>query len=237
MQDVPIHISVTFIACIITSLGFLYYAVHQAAGRKTESIAPKVVLIGSLVWLILHSILSFNDFYPVFDTLPPRLFSFVGVTLIVIIAMFATKRSRAFIAQMPITTLTYIHIIRVPVEIVLWWLFLRQLVPESMTFSGINYDIVSGITAPFAGVFLVDKKRQNRTGAIIWNILALGLLLTIVGLAISSSPYFAEPSAGTIINMAIFYFPYSLLPLFVVPVVLFCHLASLYQLIWCAEED
>ncbi len=237
MLDIPLYISAVFFACVIASFGFLYYAVRVAAGRKNRSIAPNIALIGMLGWVLIHSILSLNGFFSDFEAMPPRIFLFVGIGLLVIFGMFATSRSRAFLARMPITTLTYIHLIRVPVEIVLWWLFLSKMVPESMTFAGMNYDILSGITAPFAGIFLVEKKRRRRVGAIIWNLIALGLLLTIVGIAISSTPLFTEPSAGVILNQAIFYFPITLLPLFVVPVVLFSHLISLYQLIFMAEED
>ncbi|MFY0607054.1 MAG: hypothetical protein JXR10_10080 [Cyclobacteriaceae bacterium] len=237
MIEIPVYVSAVFIACVIAAFGFLYYAVKVAAGRKNRSIAPLVALIGMLSWIALHSALSLNGFFADYEALPPRLFLFVGLCLLIIIGLFATNRSRDFLARMPITTLTYVHLIRVPVEIVLWWLFLSEMVPETLTFAGMNYDILSGITAPFAGIFLVEKKRRNRLGAIIWNILALGLLITIVGMAISATPLFTSPAQGVILNLAIFEFPFTLLPLFVVPVVLFSHLISLYQLLFVKEED
>ena len=42
---------------------------------------------------------------------------------------------------------------RVGVEVVLFWLFIKRVVPESMTFEGRNFDIISGITAPFVAYF------------------------------------------------------------------------------------
>ncbi|MFT6883739.1 MAG: hypothetical protein ACJAVY_002545 [Marinoscillum sp.] len=236
MKDIPLHVSATFIACVITCFGFMYYAVTSAANKKEKSKAPMIALFGMIGWIGLHTILTNSGYFQDFEAFPPRIFLFVGATLLFIIILFAIPRGRAFLAKMPITTLTYIHLIRVPVEIVLFWLFLNEVVPADMTFEGSNLDILSGITAPFVGVFLVGKKRSNRIGAILWNLVALGLLFNIVITAILATPYFNEVQSGGILNSAIFYSPFSLLPLFVVPVVLFSHLVSLYQLIFVQED-
>jgi len=59
---------------------------------------------------------------------------------------------------MSLTTLTYVHIVRIPVEIVLWWSFLKGRIPVAITFEGMNFDILSGISAPFTALFLLEKK-------------------------------------------------------------------------------
>lgn len=94
-----------------------------------------------------------------------------------IVLLFVFKPSRTFIEKLPITTLTYIHIVRVPIEIVLWWLFINSAVSETMTFEELNYDILSGISAPFVGLFFVDLKSKSCFATIIWNLLAMGLLV------------------------------------------------------------
>ncbi len=106
-----------------------------------------------------------------------------------------------------------------------------------LTFEGINYDIVSGISAPFAGVFLVGMRSKSRIGAIIWNILALALLINIVARAISATPYFFDPDSFNVPNVAVFNFPYVLLPGFVVPMVLFSHIVSFIKLFGRQEEE
>tara|TARA_A100001011_G_C13908717_1_gene674141 strand:- start:231 stop:452 length:222 start_codon:yes stop_codon:yes gene_type:complete len=63
---------------------------------------------------------------------------------------------------MPLVSLTYIHLIRIPVELVLWWLSSYDLIPLALTFEDQNFDILAGISAPFVAVFLIGKhKRQN----------------------------------------------------------------------------
>ena len=132
--------------------------------------------------------------------------------------------------EIPLTTLHYIHIVRVPIEMVLWWLSVCMLVPMELTFEGENLDIISGISAPFAAVFMVGSRSKNRVGAVIWNLLALGLLLNIALKAISVTPYFYTPTHDLVANTGVFQFPYILLPTFVVPVILFSHIVALYQL-------
>lgn len=139
--------------------------------------------------------------------------------------------------KMPLTTLTYIHIIRVPVEIVLWWLYKEGQVGVLLTFEGINYDIVSGITAPFAGLFLVGMRSKSKFGALAWNVIALGLLVSIVYHAVLSTPYPFQKFGFEQPNVAVFHFPYIWLPTFVVPAVLFCHIASIYKLITSKDEE
>jgi hypothetical protein len=45
--------------------------------------------------------------------------------------------------------LTLLHIIRIPVELGLYWLFIYKAIPQLMTFEGRNFDILVGLTVPF----------------------------------------------------------------------------------------
>lgn len=55
--------------------------------------------------------------------------------------------------------LSYVHIIRIPVELVLYRLFLNGIVSELMTFKGRNFDILAGITAPLIGFFGIGQSK------------------------------------------------------------------------------
>ena len=99
-----------------------------------------------------------------------------------------------------------------------------------MTFTGRNFDILAGLTAPLIYYFGYVKQKLNRTTLIIWNLISLGLLLNIVINALLSAPSPIQQFAFDQPNTAILYFPFSLLPTFIVPVVLFAHLVVLRQL-------
>ena len=233
IENLPQYISITFIATTFVTVIFFIYAVRQTV---FDTKAAKIFLFLLSFWLIFQAILSIGGFYLVTDAVPPRLM-LTGIlpAFLTIILYFAFAR-RNFVEKLPIKTLTLLHIIRVPVEIVLFWLFQEKLVPELMTFEGRNFDILSGLTAPIVYWLAFRNGKINRSLLIIWNFLALGLLINIVVNAILSFPFPFQQFAFDQPNRAILYFPYIWLPTVIVPVVLFSHLISLWQL-FCSRTD
>lgn len=235
MDDLPNYVSVIFVLLTIATFGFLVFAAYFSFDRRRKPLA--YFASACLAWLLGTGSLAYHDFFLQFETNPPRLFLFVIPMILLIIVLLAISKTREVLMKMPIATLTYIHIVRIPVEMCLWWLFGAGLVAESMTFEGVNFDIIAGISAPFAGVFLVGRKSNNKLAAIIWNFICLGLVLHIVIRAISLTPYFYNGSGSELQNMAVFYFPFVWLPVFVVPAVIFSHLVSLVQLLKKQSAD
>ena len=235
MEDIPGYVSATFIAIVVAVLGFIFYAVNTATPGK-KNITPSLAITILLGWIFFVSVQTFNGYFTNLSG-TPRLPMFVGVTFIVIIILFIWPRSRTVLMNMPITTLHYIHIVRVPIEMVLWWLAVSRAIPMDMTFEGGNLDIISGISAPFAAVFMVGTRSKSRIGAVIWNVIALVLLFNIVKMAVSYMPYFYTPTGGDVANLGVFYFPYVLLPTFLVPTIFFSHVVSIYQLLFKKDQS
>ena len=100
-----------------------------------------------------------------------------------------------------------------------------------MTFEGRNFDILSGISAPIMAWLAFRNGKINRPLLLIWNVLALLLLINIVTNAILSVPSPLQKFAFDQPNVGILYFPFIWLPSTVVPIVLFSHLVSFYQLL------
>jgi hypothetical protein len=230
MNDLPSYVSYTFIACVLVTLGFIYYAVSQASPAKKHATTIVMMTI-ILAWFFIIGGLSYANFFLDFVSTPPKLMLATGFVFLLMVALFSIKKARDFICKMPLTTLTYVHMVRIPVEIVLWWLFLKGLIPVEITFEGMNFDILSGISAPFAALFLLGKKSKSTISAILWNMITAGLLLNVAIRAIAATPYFHVPDGIEVLNIAVFYFPFIFLPLFIVPVALFCHIASIYIMV------
>ena len=228
IENLPGYISITFILTTFLTVGFFLYAVKQTVFETTSA---KIISFLIAFWLIFHAILSIGGFYLKTDAVPPRLLLtgvFPAFLLIILYFIFARKN---FIEKLPLKTLTILHIIRIPVEIVLFWLFQEKFVPEVMTFEGRNFDILSGLTAPIIAWLGFRNGKVNRPLLIIWNIIALGLLVNIVTTAILSFPFPFQQMAFDQPNRGVLYFPFVLLPTVVVPLVLFSHLISLWQLL------
>jgi len=220
MDNLPISISLFFgITTLLTV--FLFY-------KATQKSYTSIVIL--LLWLILQAIVARIGFYT-FVTQPPRFPLLVGPTFLFIILLFVTAKGRDFIDTLDGKSLTLLHIVRVPVELVLFWLFLYKTVPVEMTFEGRNLDIISGLSAPFIYYFGYVKQKLNRSILLCWNFLCLGLLVNIVLHAIFALPGPFQTYAFDQPNIAVMYFPFVWLPCCIVPLVLFSHLACIRQLL------
>jgi len=221
MEHLPIYVYLTFGVTAILAIWLFYRATNQS----------KTFLTGLLLWIIFQSGLAIGGFYSSHDTLTQRFPFLIVPPLLYLIYQLLTKKGKAFLDGLNLPALTLFHVIRIPVELVLFWLFLNKCVPEAMTFHGRNFDIFSGISAPLIYYYGFVKKSLNNWVIIAWNLICLALLLNVVSSAILSLPGrfvqfdFEQP------NIALGYFPFVLLPSVLVPLVLLSTVASLRQLL------
>ncbi|MDQ3749582.1 MAG: hypothetical protein M3367_11330 [Acidobacteriota bacterium] len=227
IENLPSYVSTAFILTTFLTVGFLFYAFRQTVSDTT---AAKILFALVPLWLIFQAALASSGFYLSVDVFPPRLPFFAVIPAIVLIILLFIFARKNFISRLSIKTLTLLHVIRIPVEIVLLWLFQNGQVPQLMTFEGRNFDILSGLTAPIIAWLAFRNGKTNRPLLIVWNIFALLLLINIVTNAVLSIPSPFQQLAFEQPNRAVLYFPFVWLPSVVVPVALFCHLASLNKL-------
>lgn len=232
MENLPLYIS--FIFGIITLITLLLFrrAIKEADLKIVKS-NTHIIFPALIVWLAIQAFLALNHVYSThLNSLPPKIV-LLGILppVFVIILLFSTKKGKLFIDSLPLLSITYINIIRFFVEIVLYWLFLHKVIPELMTFEGINFDIIAGITAPFIAYYGISKSKISINLVLWWNIISLALLINIVIIAFLSAPSPLQKLGFDQPNIAILYFPFNWLPTFVVPVIAFGHLVSIRQLI------
>ncbi len=98
----------------------------------------------------------------------------------------------------------------------------RGVMPEQMSYSGRNFDIVTGATALIVGV-VVWRRDGPRSLIVAWNVLGLVLLINVVTIAILSTPAFQAFGADRI-NVWVTYPPYVWLPAVMVLAALAGHL-------------
>lgn len=223
MLDLPLYIPIVFIATALATLLFLVYAIRNSKYSKyTPGIAS-----GLAIWLLFQLVISLKGFYYT-DTksIPPRFGLLIGPPLLLIIFLFAARGGRRFIDSLPLVPLTALSIVRIPVEITLYWLYMHKYVPELMTYTGRNFDLISGNAAPFVAYAIYNNLISKKV-ILLWNIIGLGLLLNIVINAVLSAPLAFQQFGFEQPNVALFYFPFVWLPSFIVPVVLFTHLVGI----------
>lgn len=220
IPHLPLSVSLVFIATTALTVWFFYGAARQS----------KVVLGVLLGWMIIQTVFSLTGFYQKTDSVPPRFPVLVAPPLLLLIGLLITSKGRRFLDSLQLDRLTLLHIVRIPVEIVLFWLFLNKSIPQIMTFEGQNVDVLSGLTAPVVHYLGFVKKRLSRHVLIAWNVICLALLANIVVTAVLSVPSPFQQLAFDQPNVGILYFPFVWLPSVVVPLVLVAHLSALRQL-------
>ena len=227
IENVPTYVSIIFIATT-----FITAAIFLRGLQRNPNFPPagKFLLFAIPFWMMFQAVLAYGGFFLDTTSLPPRIFLFGVLPALILIIVYFVFFRVGIVEQLPLKMLTIIHTIRVPVELVLSWLFAAGMVPEIMTFHGNNFDILSGLSAPIITYFAFRNGRVNTTLLAIWNVVCLALLLNIVITAILCIPSPIQKLAFDQPNVAILYFPYIWLPTVVVPIILFSHLSSLWKL-------
>ncbi|MGD1890343.1 MAG: hypothetical protein ACFB15_07080 [Cyclobacteriaceae bacterium] len=231
---------------ILTQLGFIVLTLlclwailrqlHQALSKADWSETKKQrlwirTLMGLGAWLLFISVASLSGFFSDFSSFPPRVVTVITIPFITILLIIFSRSINAILKVIPPQNLLYIQAFRVIVEVLLWMLFLQELLPEQMTFEGRNWDILVGLTAPLMAYFGLVRENWSRSLIIVWNVLGLMLLANIVTIAILSMPtpfrvFTNEPS-----NTIVATFPFVWLPGVLVPIAYSIHFFSLKQLL------
>jgi hypothetical protein len=232
LNTIPLNISINFLFTTVATFILFYTILIKSSSENVKRNAVKIV-IGLFFWLIIQAVLTLKNVYSADSQyMPPKILLFgIMPVLLLILILFLSTAGKRFIDSLPLKFITWLNIVRIPVEVVLYFLFLNKAVPELMTFAGGNFDIFSGITATFLAYFGFKNRIPNRNLFLVWNIICLLLLINIVLLALFSAITPFQKFAFDQPNIAIVNFPFSFLPTFIVPVVLFGHLVAIRQLL------
>lgn len=217
MEHLPYYISMVFILTTLYAVFIFWKA----------SLYDKIVLAVLAGWLAIQGIIASTLFYTNTNAFPPRFLLLILPAFTTIAALFFTRKGKGFLQRLDTSSLILLHIVRVPVEIVLFWLFLHKGIPQVMTFEGNNFDILSGISAPI--IWLLNRQSKNTWLLLGWNIACLALLINIVTTAILAAPTPLQQIAFDQPNIAVTYFPFVWLPCCVVPLVMLSHLVMIWK--------
>lgn len=220
MAEISITITVFFIFTTIATL-WLFYKVSKS----------KKSLLGVLIWTVIVGVLGFLGFYRVQNVTPPRFIFLLAPGILFVVTNVLIKKSQTFGDVKDLKWLTLLHIIRIPVEIVLYYVFIEGYIPDLMTYEGFNYDILSGFSAPIIYYLVFVKNWMGEKGLLIWNFICLGLLFNILSIAVLSAQTPFQKLAFDQPNVGVTYFPFVWLPAVIVPIVLYSHLVSIRLLL------
>ncbi len=233
LTQVPLTIDLIFIALVI----LCYYVLYRWLSITGMPMKSKMIIMGLCLMIIVGlSLSSYQLFFAsALDAVPPRFLLVATPALGLIILAFFLSNIRSYFRKIPLTSLTWFHTIRIIVESLFFVLVGYEVIPQIMCFTGRNFDILAGLTAPLAVYFFISKDGLKRKALIIWNILCLLLLSNIIITAVLSTPTAIQQMGFDQPNILVLHFPFVLLPGFVVPMVILSHLVALDKL-WNREE-
>lgn len=232
IENLPAYIPIIFAAATLLTLFIFIWVIRNSRTKSIKENSGKIAII-LIAWLAIQAFLTLSNIYNKnTNSIPPIIFLFgVLPNVLIIIWIFFSKTGKEFIDSLPIEKLTYLNLVRIPVEFVLLWLFLNNSIPQIMTFEGWNLDILMGLTAPIIIYFGFIKRKINSKAILIWNIIGILLLAFVFIIALLSAPFPMQRLSFDQPNTGLLYFPFSWLPTFIVPVVILGHLISIRQLV------
>ena len=163
-----------------------------------------------LAWLLLTFLVAASGVLRRFDAAPPP---FAGLVLAVVaigIAVPCSPLGTRLVRGLPLWALVGSQVFRFPLELVMHRAYVEGVMPVQMSYSGQNYDILTGISAGVLGLWLAQGRVQ-RWVVVAWNVLGFALLVNVVTVAILSTPLFRWFGDDRL-NIWVTYPPFAWLP-------------------------
>lgn len=202
------EITVAFVAvCIAAAALFLWIVwVSARAAARSARRAALAAALGVAVWMGLHAAVAASGVLEG-GSMPPRVMPyFLGIITCAI--LLVVSRVGRMLSRAPMALLIGFHSFRLPLEMVLHALYEEGMLPQQMTWSGYNFDVVTGATALVLALVAI-KQDLPQALVWIWNVLGLGLLVNVVTIAMLSAPvpfrqFMEDPPA-----VLVFFAPYN----------------------------
>jgi hypothetical protein len=195
---------------LLGSYGYgVAYAKERGARFSPAAFARSVTFIA--LWALLAGGLAGSGVLLRMDLRPPP-FVLVFLSLVSLGLTLGLGRVGRRLGRLPLVALVGVHAFRVPLELVMHRAASEGVMPVQMSYSGLNFDIVTGLTAiPVA--MLAARGRAPRALLVGWNALGTALLVTIMTIAMVSTPLFqAFGSEPHQVNTWVAHFPFVYLP-------------------------
>jgi len=172
---------------------------HSGATRKASMQAAAFAVTAALLWLAVTWAAAKSGIFHNWDRTPPPFALLVLAILLLSAAIAFSPLGRRLAQWIPLWALVAVQAFRLPLELAMHAMYTRGVMPQQMSYSGRNFDIVTGATAIIVSA-LVWSGRGGRRLVAAWNGLGLLLLINVVIVAILGTPrfrYFGDDALNT----------------------------------------
>ncbi len=219
---------------IAAALALLFVVANRAAARRL-GFAPAVVrrrtflaATGIVVWCAMQGVLAGAGILARFELRPPPLALFLAALIAGALAFGASRFAAPLARGLPLAALVGYQAFRLPLELVLHEAARAGVMPSLLSFSGRNFDIVTGTLAlPVAALVALGHAPRWLVPA--WNALGLAALTVIGAIAIGTAP-FVQAFGPQQVNAWVAYLPFVYLPGVMVAAALVGHVLVIRRL-------
>ena len=184
---------------------------------------------GIAVWMYITWQIAGTGVIAEFDRRPPPLLLMVVTVLAVSATIAFTRYGTRFVEGLPLWILIAGQSFRLPLELLMHQAANEGVMPPQMSYSGWNFDIVTGTTAIPVAWWLARGHRHARTIAVVWNVAGTVLLANVLAIAIVSTPLVGAFGPDRL-NVWVAYPPYVWLPTVMVVCAITGHLVIFRKL-------
>jgi hypothetical protein len=179
--------------------------------------------LGALAWLAFTAVLAKSGFLASSEGFPPPMLVMLVPLIGLPIWLARSEVGTLLLDRAPLAWLIGFSAFRVPLELVMHQAAVEGTMPPQMTYTGLNFDIVTGLSSIVVAA-VVAQGYSPRWLIAAWNTLGSLLLLNIVIIALASLPQFrAFGSDPAHVNTWVAHFPHVWLPAGCVAAALFNH--------------
>jgi len=161
-----------------------------------------------------------------FGRVPPTMALLILATLAASIWCARSRFGRMLADATPLELLVGFQAFRLPLEVVMHRAAVEGVMPPQMSYSGLNFDIVTGASAMVVALLLprLPSARARVAVAGVWNVVGSLLLLNVLTIAVLSAPTPLRTFHNEPANVWITHAPFVWLPELLVPFALIGHL-------------
>ncbi len=173
------------------SIGALTVIVAVAWARiwSAGSAGRWAMLLGTILAVMgLSAAAALSGLLQRFDLMPPPMGLLIGAVLALMAAFGLSRVGDAAAASVPLVLLIGLQAFRFPLELLMHRGMTRGIVPEALSYGGLNYDILTGLGALALVAAFSARASVPRWALWAWNLWGAWCLLVIISVAVASSP-------------------------------------------------
>ena len=178
----------SFVALALVVSSAFVAAVHRSSSADPARRTRETVIaaIATVAWLLLTLGLAESGRLS-FTSRPPTMLFLVVAILAVAFGIGASRLGLRIATGIPLAALVGVQAFRFPLELLLHRSYQEGLMPVQMSYSGLNYDILSGLSAIVVALVLL-RRPSSLVLVRLWNVVGTVLLANILVVALLSAP-------------------------------------------------